>query len=215
MIEEIIKRLSPGIVFAIAVGSGLLWALAHYTAAPGSQISILWGLVEYQKVPRVDDEAPPRSGAIQIATEGADALTDPERSFPLNSSTKSDVPSTREQCDEVVDQDKVVLLNFSPQQYLERLDSNPSLNRQALFEDQYLGKWLSLRGEALSLTKYSDDDFLMMVAVPMPTSSVPEIFSVSLTSAEARKVSHFERGDVIQIQGRFAAPTHLDCGVLQ
>ena len=39
-----IKFVISAIVFAIAI-----WALAHWTAAPGNEISVLWGLVKYTK----------------------------------------------------------------------------------------------------------------------------------------------------------------------
>jgi hypothetical protein len=37
------------IVIAILSGFIVLWALAHFTAAPGGNVSVLWGLVQYTK----------------------------------------------------------------------------------------------------------------------------------------------------------------------
>lgn len=37
------------IVIAVLSGFVALWALAHFTAAPGGNVSVLWGLVQYTK----------------------------------------------------------------------------------------------------------------------------------------------------------------------
>ena len=37
------------IVIAVLIGFIFLWALAHFTAAPGGNVSVLWGLVQYTK----------------------------------------------------------------------------------------------------------------------------------------------------------------------
>lgn len=36
-------------IIAILIGFFSLWGLAHFTAAPGGNVSVLWGLVEYTK----------------------------------------------------------------------------------------------------------------------------------------------------------------------
>jgi hypothetical protein len=38
------------IAIAIILGTIIVWGLAHYTAAPGGNVSVLWGLVQYTKV---------------------------------------------------------------------------------------------------------------------------------------------------------------------
>jgi hypothetical protein len=51
--SEIFKKYGvSAIVFAVVVGL-IIWLLAHWTAAPGKEVSILWGLVRYTKTSQV------------------------------------------------------------------------------------------------------------------------------------------------------------------
>jgi len=47
--SEIFRRYGPWALLAAAVISSCVWVLAHYVAAPGGQVSVLWGLIQYTK----------------------------------------------------------------------------------------------------------------------------------------------------------------------
>jgi hypothetical protein len=46
---EILKKWGIRAVIIAVISSLALWAVAHRTAAPGAEVSILWGLVEDTK----------------------------------------------------------------------------------------------------------------------------------------------------------------------
>jgi len=68
-----IKTVLFAVIFAFFV-----WGLAHWTAAPGSEISILWGFVQYTKNETVNNEPYP-----------GQAL-DPNNTHPSEKSTTSE-----------------------------------------------------------------------------------------------------------------------------
>src|SRR5437762_1382880 len=47
--SEIYRRYGIAALIAVAAGFVLIWIVAHYTAAPGGNVSILWGVVQYTK----------------------------------------------------------------------------------------------------------------------------------------------------------------------
>src|SRR3981189_2566331 len=48
--DAAISRFGIGRVLAIgAIGAVIIWAVAHFAAAPGASVSVLWGLVTYTK----------------------------------------------------------------------------------------------------------------------------------------------------------------------
>ncbi len=47
--QDIFRRFGPLTLGAALAGSLAVWALAHYNAAPGGVVKVLWGLVEYTK----------------------------------------------------------------------------------------------------------------------------------------------------------------------
>lgn len=47
--QAIFRRFGLWAVAAAVVGATVVWVLAHNAAAPGSPVSVLWGLVEYTK----------------------------------------------------------------------------------------------------------------------------------------------------------------------
>jgi hypothetical protein len=53
------------IVIAVLIGFIALWALAHFTAAPGGNVSVLWGLVQYTK-------SKPDTSTVTYSTPGAE-----------------------------------------------------------------------------------------------------------------------------------------------
>lgn len=64
--DAVVKKYGvPGIVVAAAGGvifAALVWGAAHFTAAPGTPVSILWGFVQYTKEGALRGiEAPPPS----------------------------------------------------------------------------------------------------------------------------------------------------------
>ncbi len=46
---EILKRYGATAVLCAAAAGCAIWGLAHFVAAPGSEVSVLWGLVTYTK----------------------------------------------------------------------------------------------------------------------------------------------------------------------
>ena len=47
--SDLFKRYGLRALGAAAVAVVLIWVVAHYTAAPGGNVSVLWGLVQYTK----------------------------------------------------------------------------------------------------------------------------------------------------------------------
>ncbi len=47
--DEIFKKYGLTSVVAVLIAALGIWVAAHLTAAPGAQVSVLWGLVQYQK----------------------------------------------------------------------------------------------------------------------------------------------------------------------
>lgn len=47
--QDIFRRFGPQALVVVLVGPVAVWALAHYNAAPGGVVKVLWGLVEYTK----------------------------------------------------------------------------------------------------------------------------------------------------------------------
>ena len=46
---ELFKKYGLWLIISILVASSLIWILAHFTAKQGTNVSVLWGLVEYTK----------------------------------------------------------------------------------------------------------------------------------------------------------------------
>ena len=61
IVTTVLARYGIVAVPAVMVTGLLIWALAHFTASPGSPVSVLWGMVEYTKRP--SDEMRGRSDA--------------------------------------------------------------------------------------------------------------------------------------------------------
>ena len=51
----ILKEFGIKSVLIAAIFALIVWGLAHWTAAPGSEISILWGFVQYTKSGSIND----------------------------------------------------------------------------------------------------------------------------------------------------------------
>ncbi len=49
VVSEIYRRYGAAALVAVAAIFVLIWTVAHYTAAPGGNVSILWGVVQYTK----------------------------------------------------------------------------------------------------------------------------------------------------------------------
>jgi|ERR1044072_412854 hypothetical protein len=80
-LTKVLEKYGARGVLLTLVGVSALWALAHWSAAPGAPVSILWGLVEYTK---------PHPPASSQATETT-ALADPSPTVGLPSALS---PST-------------------------------------------------------------------------------------------------------------------------
>ncbi len=77
LVSEILKKYgTPAVIFAV-VASVIIWFLAHWTAAPGKEVSVLWGLVKYTKQTRTKSTIPSSISEIvappdqKIQIEGA------------------------------------------------------------------------------------------------------------------------------------------------
>lgn len=58
MLEKLVEFLLPQfgkLVIGAILFSGAIWGLAHYSAAPATHVSVLWGLVEYTKMSEKSD----------------------------------------------------------------------------------------------------------------------------------------------------------------
>jgi hypothetical protein len=54
-------------VVAVIIGFVILWALAHFSAAPGGNVSVLFGLVQYTKSKSDIPDSRPNTTAPQTA----------------------------------------------------------------------------------------------------------------------------------------------------
>jgi len=77
------------IIFSV-VGAICVWGLAHWAAAPGSEVSILWGLAKYEK--RVPGPIPKSSVKIDL----------PDDSYPQTSSDANVVAVIRREASELL-----------------------------------------------------------------------------------------------------------------
>jgi hypothetical protein len=75
LVSELFKRLGVAGVIAGAIATGVfatcIWALAHLAAAPGTQVSVLWGLAAYTKSPTQPDgpsTSPPAPASPALQT---------------------------------------------------------------------------------------------------------------------------------------------------
>lgn len=61
-VAEVLKRYGVVAILIALVAACAVWGLAHTVAAPGSEVSVLWGLVKYTK-------QPPTTVAVGTSTE--------------------------------------------------------------------------------------------------------------------------------------------------
>ncbi len=82
--SEIFRRYGPWALLAAALISICIWLLAHNIAAPGGQVSVLWGLIQYTKQGAETEHQPPRSKEPPSAT--------PSNPLPPPSNTATAAP---------------------------------------------------------------------------------------------------------------------------
>ena len=76
VLAEIFKRYGVLAILAAIVMGATIWAVAHLSAAPGTQISLLWGLASYTKSPSgASQAAPPRSDVAPTSPPSVPATT--------------------------------------------------------------------------------------------------------------------------------------------
>jgi len=76
---EIFRRFGLTALLPAVAGGAAIWALAHYTAAPGGQVSVLWGLAQYTKAatspnPVISVDAPSNATSSASAERPAELV---------------------------------------------------------------------------------------------------------------------------------------------
>lgn len=83
VLAEYLKRYGLLAVLAALVFAVAVWGSAHWAAAPGEKVSVLWGLAEYTKPPEIHDK-------IQTESKIATQLTSDPLATPAADSQSSD-----------------------------------------------------------------------------------------------------------------------------
>lgn len=206
--EEFFKRITPAIAFLALILALGIWAVAHYSAAPGSRVAVLWGLVEYHKSSKVDlssDELLPASDEVLPTSDKTFVTTDWKTPDTADNTEAAN-------CDK---RNREIELSITAIQYDQRLKSSSALETDLEFRNKYAGKWLSIRARASRLLSASDSNATLIIQAGDASENFPVIFSVSLVSGEADKISHLDKGAMVLVRGRLAEPYHLECGSLE
>ncbi len=73
--DKLFAKYGLRIVVAVPIAALTIWIAAHLTAAPGTQVSVLWGLVQYQK--RTEDPVAVSTARRPDATLGRSVTSEP------------------------------------------------------------------------------------------------------------------------------------------
>ncbi len=175
----LLKRYGP-IVIAAAIGLGILtWSIAHYFAAPGTSVSILWGLVQYTKVPT--------SELKQREERGTAIISSGQTSHKIL----------------VVDSPTRVYLRARPKE-MRAMVSNLTDIQAALFEEKTLaGKWMRINGPVADILGGSSKDTWLVFYID------GVITRVIMKKGNVERVSHLVKGDIVTVDGKFRSMDSL------
>src|SRR5712692_5876698 len=175
----LLKRYGP-IVIAAAIGLGILtWSIAHYFAAPGTSVSILWGLVQYTKVPT--------SELKQREERGTAIISSGQTSHKIL----------------VVDSPTRVYLRARPKE-MRAMVSNLTHIQAALFEEKTLaGKWMRINGPVADILGGSSKDTWLVFYID------GVITRVIMKKGNVERVSHLVKGDIVTVDGKFRSMDSL------
>ena len=161
-------------LWALSLVILFIWGLAHWTASPGTPVSVLWGLVEYTK------------STAQID------LPDTKKKY---SDRTSSIPDTAHEIIPVTMDERIYLSN-RPKELIESIANLTSMQADVFTKQNYYGKWIRVRGSIHDVRGDSEWAYLHF--------EIDGIFTLLQMKKEyIPRVSHFRKGDVITVDGMF------------
>lgn len=161
-------------LWALSLAFLLIWGLAHWTASPGTPVSILWGLVEY--------------------TKSTTQIDSPDTKKEYSDRTSS-IPNTAHEIMPVM-MDERIYLNNRPKELIDSIANLTSMQAEVFTKQNYYGKWIRVRGPVHDVRGDSEQAYLHF--------EIDGIFTLLQMKKEyTSRVSHFRKGDVITVDGMF------------